>query len=604
MEGNEKIITFALKKTITMSKSSYLLLEAICISLLFACSPDSKLQRELQSIKALGDTDPTAAMEQLDSLSDIMSGCSKRTAMLRDLLEIRLKDKAYLQPDSDSNILEIVEYFDRHGNVRERQEAYYYAGSNYRDWNDEPRSLEYFLKSVDIGQDSWTECDSLLLRNAYSNISTLFHHVHDFDTSLDYRKKEKEFSIALGRQTIQTDIRMGIAYANCDSMAQAISAFNNVMDQIRSNSNGTIDVRSAATALYYYALYDQVERAEQCYELIKGEEELINCPNGPLALSEYHQMNGEVDSAKYYLEYILQNDTSIRKRYDAAKLLFVVANWEKDYALASRYADRFIMLCDTLNVNERMEQVRMASNQYQYYRDKEEDERIKERSRLYARSLVGVSVLAVLLLLVTAFGFERNKNKHLRQILSMTNELKEINAQKQSIAEEAIRQKKKLDIAKETLTTSVNELVKTQELLQEVNSKLRKSELELKQKDELLSQKTEQNQAILQLLHRNSVESDAELVIQNFIKASEGKKQLTIKDWNQLYHAVDKLYPDFKDRLVKNIKSISESQMQFCYLLQIGLSNGQIENLVNLSRATIWRWSKTYAPLIISGEKQ
>lgn len=587
-----------------MSKSIFLLLEAICLSLLFACRPDSSIERELQSIKAQGDTEPTAAMERLDSLSDAMSGCSKHTAMLRDLLEIRLKDKAYLQPDSDSNILQIVEYFDRHGDVRERQEAYYYAGSNYRDWNDEPRALEYFLKSVDIGQDNSTECDSLLMRNAFSNMSTLFHLVHDFDSSLAYRKKEKDFSIALGRQTIQTDIRMGIAYATCDSMEQAITAFDEAMDQIRSNPNGNIDVKSAATILYYYSYYDQVERAEHCYELIKGEDELINCPNGPIALSEYHQMNGEVDSAKYYLEYILQNDTDVKKRYDAAKLLFFVADWEKDYAQACRNANRFIQLCDTLNVNERMEQVRMANNQYQYYRDKEQEEKIKERSRWYARSLVGVSVLAVLLLLVTAFGFERYKNKHLRQILSMTNELKEINAQKQSIAEEAIRQKKKLDIAKETLTTSVNELVKTQEQLQEVNSKLRKSELELKQKDELLSQKTEQNQAILQLLHRNSVESDAELVIQNFIKASEGKKQLTIKDWNQLYHAVDKLYPDFKDRLVKNIKSITESQMQFCYLLQIGLTNGQIENLVNLSRATIWRWSKTYAPLVISEDKQ
>lgn len=587
-----------------MSKSIFLLLEAICLSLLFACRPDSSLEWELQSIKTLGDTDPTAAMERLDSLSVAMSRSSKHTAMLYDLLEIRLRDKAYQQPDSDSNILQIVEYFEQHGDVKERQEAYYYAASNYRDWNDEPRSLEYFLKSVDIGQDSWTECDSLLLRNAYSNIGTLFHKVQDYNIALSYIKKEREIATLLGRHSIKNDIRVGVAYANCDSMAQAIEAFDEGMAQIRSNPNGNIDVNSAATALYYYSYYDQVERAEHCYELIKGEEELMHCQNGPLALSEYHQMNGEVDSAKYYLEYILQNNKDIRMRHGAAKLLFVIANWEKDYALASRYADRFIMLCDTLNVNERMEQVRMANNQYQYYRDKEQEEKIKERSRWYARSLVGVSVLAVLLLLVTAFGFERNKNKQLRQILSMTNELKEINAQKQSIAEEAIRQKKKLDIAKETLTTSVNELVKTQELLQEVNSKLRKSELELKQKDELLSQKTEQNQAILQLLHRNSVESDAELVIQNFIKASEGKTQLTIKDWNQLYHAVDKLYPDFKDQLVKNIKSISESQMQFCYLLQIGLSNGQIENIVNLSRATIWRWSKAYAPLVISGEKQ
>lgn len=583
-----------------MSKSAYLPLGVICFLLLFACSLDTELEMKLQSIKALGDIDPHSAFEQLDSLSDAMSGSSTRTTMLRDLLEIRLKDKAYLQPDSDSNILQIVEYFDKHGDVKERQEAYYYAGSNYRDWNDLPRSLEYYLKSVDIGQDNWAECDSLLLRNAYSNISTLFHQVRDYDIALDYRKKEKDFSIALRRQSVQTYIRMGIAYATCDSIDQAIEAFDNAMAQIRSNPNGIIDVKSVATILYHYSFYDQEERAEQCYELIKDKDELMNCQNGPRALSEYHQMNGNVDSAKYYLEYILQNDTDVRKRYDAAKWLFFVADYEKDYANASRYADRFILLCDTINFNERMEQVRLANNQYQYYRDKEEEERIKERSRWYARGLIGVSVLAALMLMGAAFYFERKKNKHLRQILSIKNELKEINAQKQSITEEMIRQNRNLDTAKVALTNSVKELVKTQEQLQEVNSNLKRYELELKHKDELLAQKSEQNQTILQLLHRNNMESDAESVFKNFIKASEGKKQLTIQDWNQLYFAVDKQYPDFKERLVKNIKSLSESQMQFCYLLQIGLTKGQIENLMDQSRATIWRWSKAYAPLIIT----
>lgn len=590
------------QKSINMSKYFYFLLSAICF--LLACRPDSKIEDELQSIKSLGDTDPIAAMERLDSLSDTMSGSAKRTIMLRDLLGIRLRDKAYMQPDSNSNILQIVDYFDQHGNVRERQEAYYYAGSNYRDWNDTPRSLEYYLKSVDIGLDNEHECDSLLLRNAYSNISTLYHQVHDFDISLEYRKKEKDFSIALGRQTIQTDLRMGITYASCDSIAQAITAFDEVMNQIRSNPSECIDVQSALTVLYYYSFYDQVERAEQCYDIIKGEDELMSYQGGAFALSEYHQMNGEVDSAKYYLEYILRNDTDVKKRHGAAKWLFYVANWEKDYAQASRYADRFILLCDTLNLSERMEQVRTAQNQYQYYRDKEEEEKIKERSELYARGLIIVIAAAILMLMVVVFIFERKKNKHLREVLSLSNELKEIEKQKHTFAEQVQQQKKELKIAQETLTTSVKELVATQERLLDVNSKLRKYELELKEKDDLLNEKTEQAQTILQLLHRNNVECEAEPIIQSFIKASEGRAKLTTNDWNQLYQAVDRLYPDFKDQLVKNFKSISVTQMQFCYLLQIGLTNGLIENILPLSRATIWRWSKTFGPVILSGDTE
>jgi len=600
LENNKKSITFAPKK-INMAKY-FFLLSAICF--FSTCIPDSKIESELQLIKLLGDTDPLAAMEQLDSLSDTMSGSAKRTIMLRDLLGIRLRDKAYLQPDSESNILQIVDYFDQHGNVREKQEAYYYAGSNYRDWNDTPRSLEYYLKSVDIGLDNELECDSLLLRNAYSNIGSLLDQVRDYNQALSYIKKERDLSILLGRRTIKTDLRLGVAYANCDSVPQAIEAFDRVMTQISSSSTGSVDIKSAATALYYYSFYDYVERAEQCYSQIKGKEELMHCKNGPLALSEYHQMNGNVDSAALYLEHILQNAPEVSKRYNAAKCLFFIENWNKDYAKASQYANRFILLCDTLNFNERMEQVRTAQNQYQYYRDKDEEEKIKERSELYARGSIIVIAAAILMLMIVVFIFERKKNKHLREVLSLSNELEEIKKQKHSFAEQVQQQKKDLKIAQETLTMSVKELVATQERLLDVNSKLKKYEMELKEKDDLLNEKTEQTQTILQLLHRNNAECEAESIIQSFIKASEGRAKLTIDDWNQLYLVVDRLYPDFQDQLVKNFKSISVKQMQFCYLLQIGLTNGLIENILPLSRVTIWRWSKTFGPVILSGDME
>ena len=65
-------------------------------------------------------------------------------------------------------------------------------------------------------------------------------------------------------------------------------------------------------------------------------------------------------------------------------------------------------------------------------------------------------------------------------------------------------------------------------------------------------------------------------------------------DWKQLYQAVDDLYPAFKDRLLKELGSFTEQQMQVCYLMRIGLSKPQIQNMTDLSRATIWRWVKKY----------
>ena len=65
-------------------------------------------------------------------------------------------------------------------------------------------------------------------------------------------------------------------------------------------------------------------------------------------------------------------------------------------------------------------------------------------------------------------------------------------------------------------------------------------------------------------------------------------------DWKQLYQAVDELYPTFKDKLLKELGTFTEQQMQVCYLIRIGLSKPQIQNMTNLSRVTVWRWVKKY----------
>lgn len=46
---------------------------------------------------------------------------------------------------------------------------------------------------------------------------------------------------------------------------------------------------------------------------------------------------------------------------------------------------------------------------------------------------------------------------------------------------------------------------------------------------------------------------------------------------------------------MKELDTFTEQQMQVCYLMRIGLSKTQIQNMTNLSRVTIWRWVKKFA---------
>lgn len=139
-----------------------------------------------------------------------------------------------------------------------------------------------------------------------------------------------------------------------------------------------------------------------------------------------------------------------------------------------------------------------------------------------------------------------------------------------------------------------DELSNVKRELQRVNTELSDYDEALKTKEQQLSEKMEQNKTFLNLLHQSELEGKAEDVIYAIRQSSEGKKNMESSDWKQLYQAVDELYPLFKDRLLKELGTFTEQQMQVCYLMRIGLSKTQIQNMTNLSRVTIWRWVKKF----------
>ena len=122
-------------------------------SLFFAsCSKqeNEELLKQLDDIKAMGDTLPQVAMQRLDSIKPQFDNETEYLCNKLALLEIRLQDKAYITHTTDKTIKNICSFFEENGTDIEKQEAYYYMGSVYRDLNDYPSAVTYFLKSAEI----------------------------------------------------------------------------------------------------------------------------------------------------------------------------------------------------------------------------------------------------------------------------------------------------------------------------------------------------------------------------------------------------------------------------------------------------------------------
>ena len=496
----------------------------------------------MEQIKTFGNENPREALAMLNSLD--VSGESEYVRNKYSLLHIRLSDKSNIVPDSDEEIKRLVEYFEAKGSTAEKQEVYYYAGSTYRDLQDTPRALENFFKSLDLALEH-KECDPIMLRNTYSNLSWLFYMVKDYPDALEYGLKELEMCRQTKTDVVVPFVHIGAVYLDMDSLQKAEAASDSAFAYIMQSGNFHKYQESLSFLLYYYSYMEKVEKAKKCLPLIEDnpleDGNYLTC----MTFAFYYEALGKKDSAAIYCKKVLDDATDTLYMYDAAKHLFTYYNELGDERNAARYAKAYMDMSSAMDFGKRQELAATVNNQYKYHLDQKEEQRLKDERERYKTILLLLAPCSLLLISVGYIMNVRKRNKHLQEVMGLSSQLNR---------------------------------------LSEEEDKLRA----------MVREKQEQNKTILQFLHQSELEGKAEDVILAVRQTSSGKRDMTSADWKQLYHAVDELYPSFRDRLLRELGTFTEQQMQVCYLMRIGLSKPQIQNMTNLSRSTVWRWVNKY----------
>lgn len=516
----------------------------LAVLLMAACSGNSVIRR-MEQIKTVGNHDPEKALVMLDSLQNAVKSEGEYVGNKYELLRIRLSDKANVMPSSDATIRKLVPYFERVGSHQEKQEAYYYAGSIYRDLQDTPRALENFFKSLDIALEHKKACDPIMLRNTYSNLHYLFYMVKDYPDALEYGLKELESC----RQT-KTDVvlpfnHIAATYLDMDSLRQAEATSDSAFAYIMQSGDIHKYQESLAFLLYYYSYMGKVEKARKCMSLMESNPlengDYCTC----MTYAFYYEALGKNDSAAIYCKKVLEDAKDTLYMYDAAKHLFIYYNEKGDEPGAARYAKAYMDMSSAMDFGRRQELAATVNNQYKYHLDQKRELDLLYEKERYRKTLVIVSLAGLLLVCLGYIFYVRRGNKHLREVVALSAELKRIT---------------------------------------EEESRLRK----------MIKEKQEQNKAFIQLLHQSELEEKAEDVVYAVRQSSAGKREMTSAEWKRLYQAVDELYPSFKDRILRELGTFTEQQQQVCYLMRIGLSKPQIQNMTNLSRVTVWRWVKKF----------
>ena len=484
----------------------------------------------MEEIKAVGDNNPTAAIAMLDSLKEQIKGESEYEQRKYDLLRIRLNDKAEILPNSDNNIKELVEYFQTNGSIAEKQEVYYYAGSVYRDLRDTPRALGFFLKSLETANNR-KECDSTMLRNTYSNLTYLYYNVQNYKDALNAAQKELEICQKINKNPINSYMHIGAAYIGVDSIDKAREAYYEVYKIVVEAGKATEHQNELIFLLNHYSQLEEMDKATVCYNLLNKEKAESVSYFANLALAQYYESAEKQDSATILCKKILEENKNLFDMHDAAKMLYKIYVNKNDMHQAYQYAQKYIELKDSLDLGKRQELAATVNNEYKYHQDQKKEQELKEQNNRYKNWAIMAFLLTAVVVSIGFIIYYRKRNKHLQEIIELSSKLE---------------------------------------------------------------QKIEQNKEVIKMLHQAKLEEKAESVIENIRQSAIGQKSMTTDDWKQLYQAVDELYPEFKDRMLKELGSFTEQQMQVCYLMRIGIAKPQIQNITNLSRVTVWRWVKKF----------
>ena len=505
----------------------------------------------LDNIKRVGDSNPDTALLMLDSLAAGIRGESEYVRNKYELLKIRLCDKAYRPATSDVGIRNLMGYFGDKGSSLERQEVYYYAGSVYRDLCDTPRALEYFLKSLDYAQ-SGMVYDTVMLRNTYSNLNDLYYNVQDYGNAALMARKELEVCRLLGSGRLIPYLHLCSSYIGLDSLSLASAATDSAFNIFRASSVHERNNDDLVYVLYYYSMINNKRMASLCHTMIMKDSSICSGFIPSLFFAYYYDCVEKKDSAIAYCEKALELSKSLEERYDATKLLFALNKSNGDDKTACRLAYSYMQLSDSLDFGKRQEKAAQINNQHKYYIDKNREQTLSEQKEKYRRTLYLVSFIAIMLLCLGYVIHITRRNRQLNKILSLNVEIERVSLQEKNLRDELAR------------------------------------------KESELNEKMAQNKTLVRLLHQSELTDKAEEVIESIRQVSNGEKTMSQSDWDQLFTAVNALYPDFKEQMVNKCDALTEQQIQFCYLLRIGLSNVQIKNVTNMSRVTVWRWMKKF----------
>ena len=368
-----------------------------------ACQHHYQYPLVLQEADSLCVAQPDSAITLLQSINAEMLQAPEYVQKRYQLLTIKANDKAYITHTSDSLILSLVDYYEHGGDPVYLGEAYYYAGSTYRDLGDAPRALDYYQKALD----AMPSDENLKVKSkVYAQMGSLFHYQNL------YREALKQYMNSLECDKILHDtvsmvhnlLDMGYMYRGLDMPDSTLILLDHALRLAKIIDNSKmVNMASSQLSSLYIRLGDFDKAKDYIQPLLLQQIDYTVLSSAYTIAANIYYHTNQFDSAAYYYTQLLEKGTIYSRCTAYERLAHIALNKWQDSSKALAYTDQYLVLQDSINRITATESIAQMNSLYNYQLRERENAQLQIQWQRYYILFLGASLIVVLLLAIGSY---------------------------------------------------------------------------------------------------------------------------------------------------------------------------------------------------------
>jgi len=514
------------------------------------------------------------------------------------LLQAKAMNKGDSLFTTDSVMLNVVSYYDRHGNSNDRLLAHYLLGCVYRDLGEAPKAIECYQDAVDCADTLSSSCDFKTLSCVYAQQAYVYKSQLLFSLETQGLLQASHFAL-LASDTINSIYCLEImadALILTNKTDSAETILLSAIDQFKLHGYSQNAISALLSLIYLYVRNpERLNEAKRLMDIYESESADFSGHGNLLPYQRqyysykgrYYEQIGKLDSAEYFYRKVSRPHMSYTAKDPMYRGLLSVYTKRHQADSIAKYAMLYCEANDSSIAIKDQETTAKMAAQYNYSRAQRIAAQQKTRAEKAHRIMWMFIALTVLLLSsIAALWHISRKRRHTfyEALENYHQKVKQLNLLETS-------HKKVIELVNQDLKSTQDESDKyrkkfehAQQKIAEVNALHEQNILLMKEEISSMKSRIEELQRKLGIAgshHKTEDFMNSEIVRWISYQVKHQKFEMSEYDKTILQKEFAKSYPTLIDDL--HTAGIKENGIIVCILLTLKLREKDISNLLHLS---------------------